>query len=62
YTQMSYPEIAKAMGKNHSSAVLAVQRMQNILDAKGELKWTGPMGGKSMLASRLLEMLSEQFN
>ncbi|MCP4378775.1 MAG: chromosomal replication initiator protein DnaA, partial [bacterium] len=47
YTQMSYPEIAKAMGKNHSSAVLAVQRMQNILDAKGELKWTGPMGGKS---------------
>jgi len=62
YTQMSYPEIAQAMGKNHSSAVLAVQRMQRVLDAAGELKWTGPMGGKSMLASRLLEMLSEQFN
>ena len=62
YTQMSYPEIAQAMGKNHSSAVLAVQRMQGLLDAAGELKWTGPMGGKSMLASRLLEMLSEQFN
>ena len=62
YTQMSYPEIALAMGKNHSSAVLAVQRMQKVLDAEGELKWTGPMGGKSMLASRLLEMLSEQFN
>jgi len=62
YTQMSYPEIARAMGKNHSSAVLAVQRMQGLLDATGELKWTGPMGGKSMLASRLLEMLSEQIN
>ena len=62
YTQMSYPEIARAMGKNHSSAVLAVQRMQGLLDTTGELKWTGPMGGKSMLASRLLEMLSEQIN
>ena len=62
HTQMSYPEIAQAMGKNHSSAVLAVQRMQKVLDEGGELKWTGPMGGKSMLASRLLEMLSEQFN
>ena len=62
FTQMSYPEIAQAVGKNHSSAVLAVQRMQKVLDAGGELKWTGPMGGKSMLASRLLEMLSEQFN
>jgi chromosomal replication initiator protein len=62
HTQMSYPEIARAMGKNHSSAVLAVQRMQGLLNDSGELKWTGPMGGKSMLASRLLEMLSEQFN
>jgi len=62
YTQMSYPEIARAMGKNHSSAVLGVQRMQGLLDGAGELKWTGPMGGKSMLASRLLEMLSEQLN
>ena len=61
-TQMSYPEIAQAMGKNHSSAVLAVQRMEKVLDASGELKWTGPMGGKSMLGSRLLEMLSEQLN
>jgi chromosomal replication initiator protein len=62
HTQMSYPEIAQAMGKNHSSAVLAVQRMQKVLDASGELKWTGPMGAKSMLASRLLEMLSDQLN
>ena len=62
HTQMSYPEIAQAMGKNHSSAVLAVQRMEKVLDEGGELKWTGPMGAKSMLASRLLEMLSEQFN
>jgi len=61
-TQMSYPEIAQAMGKNHSSAVLAVQRMQKVLDESGELKWTGPMGAKSMLASRLLEMLSDQLN
>ncbi|MBT3199218.1 MAG: chromosomal replication initiator protein DnaA [Phycisphaerales bacterium] len=62
HTQMSYPEIAQALGKNHSSAVLAVQRLQKVLDAGDELKWTGPMGAKSMLASRLVEMLSEQFN
>jgi len=59
YTQMSYPEIARAMGKNHSSAVLAVKRMQKALDSGGELKWTGPMGTKTMPAAALIETLIE---
>lgn len=61
HTRMSYPEIARAMGKNHSSAVLAVKRMTEALKRKGQLKWTGPMGARSMSAVKLLETLAEQF-
>lgn len=61
HTQMSYPEIARAMGKNHSSAVLAVQKFESILAGNGELTWTSPMGPKSMVAGKLVEVLTEQF-
>lgn len=44
HTQMSYPEIGQYMGKNHSSAVLAVQRMEAMLAAGEEVKWLTPAG------------------
>jgi chromosomal replication initiator protein len=59
-TQMSYPEIGRAMGKNHSSVVLAVQRMEQLLSAGGKLEWMTPMGAKSMDAQQLLDLLNEQ--
>ncbi|MFP4104559.1 MAG: chromosomal replication initiator protein DnaA [Phycisphaerae bacterium] len=60
HTRMSYPEIGKFMGKNHSSVVLAVQRMDKALAAGDELKWMTPMGPKSMPAQQLLDLLNEQ--
>ena len=61
YTQMSFPEIGRAMGKNHSSVVLACQRMQALLNSNEQIKWTSPLGPKAMPASALVELLSEQF-
>ena len=61
HTQMSFPEIGQFMGKNHSSVVLACQRMDSLLAGDGEVKWMTPMGGKSMSASKLIELFSGQF-
>jgi hypothetical protein len=57
---MSFPEIGRFMGKNHSSVVLAVQRLNKILAAKAELNWSTPAGTKSMPAAKLLKLLDEQ--
>jgi len=62
HTPMSYPEIGRFMGKNHSSVVLAVQRMEKLLGAGGELKWMTPMGAKSMRGEKLVQLLSEQIS
>ncbi len=61
-TRMSYPEIGRFMGKNHSSVVLAVQRMERLLETKGDVSWMSPMGPKSMRASKLIELLKEQIS
>lgn len=60
HTRMSYPEIGRFMGKNHSSAVLAVQRMEKALEKGEELTWLTPAGTKSMAAKELIRLLSEQ--
>jgi len=59
-TQMSYPEIGRCMGKNHSSVVLAVQKIERMLAAGESLEWMTPMGRKSMPVRKLLELLTEQ--
>ena len=59
-TRMSYPEIGRFMGKNHSSAVLAVQRMEKCLAAGADLDWATPAGPKSMPAAELLEAMNGQ--
>ena len=61
HTQMSFPEIARAMGKNHSSAVLACQRMESLLAGNKDLTWTSPLGPRTIPAAKLLELLNEQF-
>ncbi len=62
HTSMSYPEIGRFMGKNHSSAVLAVQRMEALLGAKGKLTWMTPMGTKSVASRKVVKLLTEQFS
>jgi len=61
HTRMSFPEIGRFMGKNHSSVVLAVQRMERLLADGGQLAWTGPAGHKAMPAAEVLELLTQQF-
>ena len=60
HTRMSYPEIGRFMGKNHSSVVLAVQRIEQLLRDGQDLVWTSPAGRKTMPAARLVEILDEQ--
>lgn len=60
HTQMSFPEIARAMGKNHSSAVLAVQRMERLLAADDQCEWMTPAGLKSAKAKLLFQTLQDQ--
>ena len=61
HTPMSFPEIGRFMGKNHSSVVLAIQRMEKLLASKAELTWTTPTGPKSVAAEGLVTLLTEQF-
>lgn len=60
YTRMSFPEIGRLMGKNHSSVVLACQRMETLLANKGDLQWRTPAGAKFQSAEQLLRLLEEQ--
>jgi len=60
HTQMSYPEIGQYMGKNHSSVVLAVKKMENLLATGGNLEWKTPAGTKCLAAGRVVELLQEQ--
>jgi len=62
HTPMSYPEIGRFMGKNHSSVVLAVQRMERALAEGKTLTWQTPAGRKQMGAAQLLELLDEQIS
>ncbi|MCK4276220.1 MAG: chromosomal replication initiator protein DnaA [Phycisphaerae bacterium] len=61
HTRMSFPEIGRFMGKNHSSVVLAVKKMESLLAAGGTLTWMTPLGTRSVRAKEVVELLQEQF-
>ena len=61
HTRMSYPEIGRFMGKNHSSIVLAVQQMEKCLREEKELSWLTPAGTKTMPAAKVVKLLCDQF-
>lgn len=60
HTPMSFPEIGRFMGKNHSSAVLAVQRLDKLLAEDEAVSWMTPTGCRSAKAKKLLETIQEQ--
>ncbi len=60
HTRMSYPEIGRFTGKNHSSVVLAVQRVEKMLDENRTCRWMTPAGPKNMPAKKLIDMLADQ--
>ena len=59
-TPMSYPEIGRAMGKNHSSVLLAVRRMEEALAGDADLTWSGVVGTKTMPAAKVAELLGNE--
>lgn len=60
HTRMSFPEIGRFMGKNHSSVILAVQRLEKAIAKNESLTWVTPMGTKQMPPAELLKLLDEQ--
>ncbi len=60
HTRMSFPEIGRFMGKNHSSVVLAVQRLESLIAGKQDLDWMTPMGSKAMPAAKVVDLLAQQ--
>lgn len=61
HTTMSFPEIGRLMGnKNHSTVILACAKLNRILDAEGEVRWTGPAGDKRMPLQPIISELEEQ--
>jgi len=60
HTPMSYPEIGRAMGKNHSSVILAVQRMEKLLAANASCTWMTPAGRRTAPARELLDTAQGQ--
>ena len=62
HTRMSFPEIGVFMGKNHSSAILAVQRMEKALEGGAACRWLSAAGPKAMPAKALVAMLEEQLS
>ncbi len=60
HTRMSFPEIGRFTGKNHSSVVLAVQRVEKMLAGRATCRWMTPAGPRTMPAKALVEVLTEQ--
>jgi hypothetical protein len=57
---MSYPEIGRFMGKNHSSAVLAVQKLEKLVLEDKVCRWMSAAGPKEMPIRNMIELLTEQ--
>ncbi|MHC4563189.1 MAG: chromosomal replication initiator protein DnaA [Planctomycetota bacterium] len=60
HTTMSFPEIGRAMGKNHSSVVLAVQRMEAHLAEGADVTWPTLSGPRTMAAHELINLLDSE--
>ncbi len=49
HTRLSYPEIGRQMGqKNHSTVLMAVRRIEQVLERSGAVAWRTPSGPKEM--------------
>lgn len=61
HTDMSYPEIGRLMGKKrHSTVLMAVRRMQELLDHEGAVAWKTPSGMREMSARELLNRVEQR--
>ena len=60
HTRMSFPEIGRALGnKQHSTVLMAVRRVQNLLDEDGRMTWKTSSGTREAQAQELLDTLEQ---
>ncbi len=61
HTRMSFPEIGRAMGdKQHSTVLMAVRRIQELIDRDGAVTWRTPAGMQDAPARGVLDTLEQQ--
>lgn len=60
HTQMSFPEIGRLLGgKNHSTVLMAVRRIEQALERKSDVAWNTPGGLKEAPAHDVLNELQQ---
>jgi chromosomal replication initiator protein len=61
HTTLSFPELGRAFGnKQHSTALMAVRRIQALLDHDGAVVWKTSKSTRKMHVRNLLEELEQR--
>jgi chromosomal replication initiator protein len=61
HTRMSFPEIGRLLGnKQHSTVIMAVRRVQDVLDKGATIAWRTPRGVREAAARDLIDALEQQ--
>ncbi len=61
HTRLSFPEIGRRLGhKRHSTVLMAVRRVQAVLDRDGQAVWTAPQGARTRPLREVLDDLEAQ--
>lgn len=61
HTGLSFPEIGRRMGnKNHSTVLMAVRRIETLLDQSGAVTWRTPSGVRQMPLRAVLDELARE--
>lgn len=61
HTTLSYPEIARSLGKkNHSTVLMATQRLERHLSRDAAVSWKTPAGAQQASLKELIESLEQE--
>lgn len=61
HTRLSFPEIGRLLGsKQHSTVLMAVRRIQNLVDRDGAVTWKTPSGTREVSARHVLEEIEQR--
>ncbi|HPM24648.1 MAG TPA: chromosomal replication initiator protein DnaA [Phycisphaerae bacterium] len=61
HTRLSFPEIGRFFGnKQHSTVLMAVRRIQNLVDRNGAVSWKTPTGVREVPVRSLLDELEQR--
>jgi chromosomal replication initiator protein len=61
HTRLSLPEVGRLLGnKQHSTVLMAVRRVQTLIDENGAVVWKTPAGVREVLARELLDEFEQR--